>query len=69
MDTYCNAHNRSLNHAMLALHSYLSWAFILPLVMTVAEVFAAVLRLMTPARSQVRWKKGVNLLSPMRCHL
>ena len=54
MDTYCNAHNRSLNHTMLALHSYLSWAFILPLMMTIAEVFAAVLRLVTPAGSQVR---------------
>ena len=69
MDTYCNAHNRSLNHTMLALHSYLSWAFILPLVLTVAEVLTAVLRLMTPARFQVRWKKVAHLLLTMECQL
>ena len=41
MDTYCNAHNRTLNHTMLALHSYLSWAFILPLLLTGLDLAAA----------------------------
>lgn len=41
MDTYCNAHNRTLNHTMLALHSYLSWAFILPLFLTGLDLAAA----------------------------
>ena len=40
MDTYCNAHNRRLNHIMLALHCYLSWAFIIALVLTGLEVIA-----------------------------
>ncbi|CAK0746217.1 hypothetical protein CVIRNUC_001675 [Coccomyxa viridis] len=60
MDTYCNAHNRALNHTMLALHSYLSWSFILPLVLTLAEVVIAVLRLMTPARSQASASEGAT---------
>ena len=30
MDTYVSPHNRRINHAMLALHTYLSWAFVLP---------------------------------------
>ena len=41
MDTYCNAHNKHLNHTMLALHSYLSWAFIIPVILTGIELFAA----------------------------
>ena len=40
MDTYCNAHNRRLNHVMLALHCYLSWAFVIALVLTGLEVGA-----------------------------
>jgi hypothetical protein len=31
MDTYASAHNRRVNHTMLALHAYLSWAVVLPL--------------------------------------
>lgn len=31
MDTYASAHNRRVNHTMLALHCYLSWAIVLPL--------------------------------------
>ncbi len=30
MDTYVTPHNRLVNHTMLALHTYLSWAFVLP---------------------------------------
>lgn len=30
MDTFASSHNRQLNHTMLALHSYLSWAFVVP---------------------------------------
>jgi hypothetical protein len=30
MDTYVSPHNRRVNHAMLALHTYLSWTFVLP---------------------------------------
>ena len=32
MDTYASSHNRRLNHIMLALHCYLSWAFVAPAV-------------------------------------
>jgi hypothetical protein len=31
MDTYASAHNRRVNHTMLALHAYLSWAVVMPL--------------------------------------
>ena len=31
MDTYASAHNRRVNHTMLTLHAYLSWAVVLPL--------------------------------------
>ena len=41
MDTYCNAHNRRLNHIMLALHCYLSWAFVIALVLTGLELITA----------------------------
>lgn len=31
MDTYASAHNQRVNHTMLALHCYLSWAIVIPL--------------------------------------
>lgn len=31
MDTYASPHNRRVNHTMLALHCYLSWALVAPL--------------------------------------
>ena len=43
MDTYCNAHNRRLNHIMLALHCYLSWAFVIAVVLTGLEMVALVM--------------------------
>ena len=52
MDTYCNAHNKRLNHTMLALHSYLSWAFIIPVILTGIELVAALP--LWPAGSEVR---------------
>ena len=30
MDTYVTPRNRLVNHSMLGLHTYLSWAFVLP---------------------------------------
>ena len=44
MDTYCNAHNKRLNHTMLALHCYLSWAFILALLLTGLDLISALMR-------------------------
>ena len=44
MDTYCNAHNRRLNHIMLALHCYLSWAFIIALFLTGLEVISSLIQ-------------------------
>lgn len=40
MDTYINSHNERLNHAMLALHCYLSWAFIAPAAISSLQVAA-----------------------------
>ncbi len=37
MDTYASAHNRRVNHTMLALHAYLSWAAVAPLATGVQE--------------------------------
>lgn len=59
MDTYYNTHNRSLNHTMLALHGYLSWAFIVPFVLTVLELIAD--GLPTWAMPQVRSSTVINV--------
>lgn len=32
MDTYTSPHNRAVNHTMMALHTYLSLAFVVPTV-------------------------------------
>ncbi|BDA40970.1 hypothetical protein COCOBI_01-6250 [Coccomyxa sp. Obi] len=40
MDTYANSHNEHLNHAMLALHCYLSWAFVAPAAISSLQVAA-----------------------------
>ena len=34
MDTYASDYNRRLNHGMLALHCYLSWALVVPATIT-----------------------------------
>ena len=34
MDTYASEFNRRLNHGMLALHCYLSWALVAPAAIT-----------------------------------
>ena len=39
MDTYACAAAQRTNHAMLALHSYLSWAFVAPAMLALLQSF------------------------------
>ena len=39
MDTWAGAHNRRLNHGMLALHCWLSWALVFPALAGVSPPF------------------------------
>lgn len=38
MDTYCNDANKRLNHTMMALHPYLSLAFVIPTLTGVTQL-------------------------------